>query len=661
MSEELIYLNGINGATGDYLTPPLTEAELAQLALEQPGDDPTLQKELQDKQSGKSGKLGTIWSVDPTKLEEAGWGVIFASNADPQIREALSELLTWRKKQANAKKKLYREFTGKDGVAPNETKNEWLARQGAAPGPVDPVIVPYYLLIVGSPQEIPYIFQYQLDVAYAVGRIHFDTLDEYARYARSVVDAEKGKVKMPRHAAFFATQNPDDVATGLSSRLLVRPLVDKLTPALPNWKFTTSIGAGQATKARLLEAMGGASTPALLFTASHGMALPNTDKGQREHQGALVTQDYPGPRDWRKALPQDYYLAGDDIASDARLLGVIGFHFACYGAGTPNENEFPAEKSTAYMVPDKPFLARLPQRMLGHPNGGALAVIGHVERAWSYSFTWNQIKFQTAVFESAVGRILQGSPLGAAMEFFGDRHGELAVDLGAARDDVRVKHQKPDNPRLSFLWTANNDARSYVILGDPAVRLALSDAPEAEQARPTIEVSTVVVPQAAGETEPAAPPSIQVKTVVVPQTAPQAAAALPEGMAAATDFGNPIEDALTSLRKALEDFANNVGSILSRTVEDVTTLKVKTFVSDDMNGVQYQKDTFSNAQLRALTAMSLDGDTLVCVPRRTSDVDEELWNIHSATVMHAQAYRTELLKATVSAAAGLFNVLKQSG
>ena len=69
-------------------------------------------------------------------------------------------------------------------------------------------------------------------------------------------------------------------------------------------------------------------------------------------------------------------VAGDDVASDARLLGLLAFHFACYGAGTPRMDDF-AHRSLQEPVAIAPhaFVASLPRRLLGHPQGGALAAV----------------------------------------------------------------------------------------------------------------------------------------------------------------------------------------------------------------------------------------------------------------------------------------------
>ncbi len=92
--------------------------------------------------------FGPIEGIDPLKLSEAGWGIIFADDADPAIREALQPLIAFRRDQAG---ELFRLYAGADGYRAKESKTQFLARHGEAAGPVVPSRMPYYLLIVGNP------------------------------------------------------------------------------------------------------------------------------------------------------------------------------------------------------------------------------------------------------------------------------------------------------------------------------------------------------------------------------------------------------------------------------------------------------------------------------------------------------------------------------
>lgn len=470
---ESVLCNGLNAATGTYLFPELPASMLSQLAL---GEllDPEDQAHLRARYLNRDGVADSevVDNVDVDDLAQAGWGVVFAHDSPPSIRDALAPLLDHRRAQTSGQWDLYQEYTGPRGHRPDETASAFMARHGVAPGErANPTHMPYYLLLVGDPERIPYRFQYQLDVTRAVGRLHFDTDEEYARYAASVVASENGPLRA-RRATFFGTHNADDPPTKNSSELLVRPLAKRVAERMPEWDVRTVL-AEDATKSRLRAMVGGEERPALLFAAGHGVGFPNGDPRQLAHQGALLCQDWPGPLQWQQEIPQDFYLAGDDVADDAQVGGMVAFLFACYGVGTPKHDDFTRQAIGAplEMAPHA-FVGRLPQRLLGHPNGGALAVVGHVERAWGYSFTWPGVTDLSDSFSDSVCRLLNRTPVGAAVEPFNERYATLSTALESEKE--HAASGVADAGRLSMFWTARNDARNYAVFGDPAVRLQVS-------------------------------------------------------------------------------------------------------------------------------------------------------------------------------------------
>ncbi|MFB2920617.1 C25 family cysteine peptidase [Aerosakkonema funiforme] len=489
MDAERFVFNGINGTTGDYLQSPLTPEEVYKIAQSKSQYEKYHPKKeyiqnLTDRKKKSSFRLKP--GVDGKDLSQTGWGIIFAHNENPKIEEALSELLKHRQSQAKDKYKKYI-YDAEE----QESKTDFLARYGVGYGAVDPKNVPYYLLIVGDPETISYRFQCELDVQYAVGRIYFETPEEYAQYARSVVEAETGKHSFSRRASFFGVENDD--ATQLSANYLVKPLANYLSENLQDWKLLNwdvkTIVGEQATKAQLKQLLGGSETPSLLFTASHGMGFDINDTRFPKHQGALICQDWSGQRG--NKIPEEVYFSGDDISSDANLLGLIAFHFACYSAGTPKLSEFSDYGdllSKRSEIALNSFVAHLPQRLLGHPNGGALAVIGHVERAWACSFRlsdqYNKEFQQLQVFESAIDLLMKGYPIGFAFDFFNEAHAELATSLSKELQEIRYKNQKMTERDLSKLWLTTQDMANYVIMGDPAVRLVVSDNADSNDTAP---------------------------------------------------------------------------------------------------------------------------------------------------------------------------------
>ncbi len=474
----LIYSNGIDLDTGDYIIPPMDVDELDALIR---GDKPPENiKQLQFRAQPQH-HLGVKEGVDVKSLAESGWAVIFAEDGDPAVEQALQPLLALREQQAGPR---FHRYIYQAGIS----KDRFLADRGAGPGHADPDRVPYYLLIVGSPDKVPYRFQSQLDVMYAVGRIDFASPADYAAYAESVVAAETGQVQRPREATFFGvTHTNGDPATRQSLEFLIDPLAQALGPT-EGW-IVEAVRNEQASKDALRRRLGGDQTPALLFTASHGLRVAPDNAHQlpqQEYQGALVCADWPGPG--TPFTNEAFLLAGRDLVNvpDADLRGMIALFFACFGAGTPQEDQFNRlkriqlgqEPGPALALAPQPFVADLPRRMLSAPAGGALAVVGHVERCWPSSFVWKArsdgtVPPQTASFESTLRQLMAGYPVGAAVEFLNQKYAELATMLHVYLEDIQFGATY-DRVEFTNVWMAANDAQWYTIIGDPAVRLSVA-------------------------------------------------------------------------------------------------------------------------------------------------------------------------------------------
>ncbi len=432
-----------------------------------------------------------------TNLAQTGWGVVFAHDIGADVRKALEGLLELRRARATEiHRDYYREFAylGAEGARPAETAQQFLARCGAGIGAMQPETVPHYLLLVGSPATIPFAFQYELDLRYAVGRLYFDTPDEYFNYAQSVVRAEMGERSPARRVALFAPAHPDDPATQMTVQRLVQPLLNQIQSRVGGWRIKALIQE-QATKRALLDLLTGDKSPDLLFAVAHGLAFSGEHAEQLSRQGALVCQDWPGPRSWSGAFPPRFYFSGDDLPPEANLQGLIAFLAVDYGAATPANDEYTGvlRHRATRDGQGRAFLARLPQRMLSHPGGAALAVCGHVDRQMMIEANLLDV----SLFSEILAQLMNGATVGVAMETINQRYALLAARISEMLRQRMAQNQgamggEVDSD-LRALMAAMVDARNYIILGDPAVRLRLEGAPaSAASAGTLIPVSEAI-------------------------------------------------------------------------------------------------------------------------------------------------------------------------
>ena len=231
------------------------------------------------------------------------------------------------------------------------------------------------------------------------------------------------------------------------------------------------VGAAATRQALFRSSKACHGRPSVLFTASHGMVWPSGDPHQLRGAG-------------RAALPG---------LSRVRLRAAVAFrrrrrrarHCArAWARRVPFRvlrRRHAARRPVCLrprqdvpVIAPEPFVAALPRRLLAHPNGGALACIAHVERAWGSSITGVASSPQIRAFQRALATLLVGKPAGLAVQEFNDLSATLSEILARLLGEVARK-QAVDDVRARVDVDASNDAGGFVLIGDPAVRLRVND------------------------------------------------------------------------------------------------------------------------------------------------------------------------------------------
>jgi hypothetical protein len=221
-------------------------------------------------------------------------------------------------------------------------------------------------------------------------------------------------------------------------------------------------------------------SPALVYTATHGLGWPGKDENmRRQMQGALVCQDYDG---------NGGIFSADLVPKDAPFLhGSIVFTFSCYGAGTPERSDFFHWYHDPRLLECRPtsdFVAALPTEMLAHPQG-PLAFLGHIDPSWCYSFigpenvnykSWGS---RMGPFREAVKLLLDGASIGYAVNGINATYAVMSVSLVSIEDQFRADPRNADKSpwrgQLVNKWMTANDMKNFVVLGDPAVKAKIKD------------------------------------------------------------------------------------------------------------------------------------------------------------------------------------------
>jgi hypothetical protein len=427
-----------------------------------------------------------LWDVnsDPNDLSKQRWGIVAPAGAEFNwLLDAVEPLRRVREETQGTPVAVYR-YPKKPSRELEVTwalrwKKEFFRREGQAEANL-----PRYLLLLGDLHELPLELQQVLATDAFVGRLAFPSRAGYVAYVDKVLRWEGLRPREKRARMLFYTSWDGTEATVNGYRGLIAPSVEACRGGqqlgeFPKVDVLECKGELPAPGEQLL-AQVTQPGPGVLFSLSHGAASLWGDRHER--QGALV-------------LPGGTSLMGQHVASRPFLPGGIWFFFACFGAGTPVKSSYAhwldklhesapeaAERIASQLLPEgeKPFIAALPQAVLANPEG-PLAVMGHVDLAWSYGFR-DHGRPTPSRFIGVLKALVEGGRAGVALHALQRFVNETSIELTMLYSEAQKTpagggRSLIETVKWAELWMVRQDLSNYILLGDPAVRLPL-DTPQ---------------------------------------------------------------------------------------------------------------------------------------------------------------------------------------
>ncbi|TSC33930.1 hypothetical protein [Corallococcus sp. Z5C101001] len=428
-----------------------------------------------------------LGSLDDLLLQR--WGIVVPEGPEGRhLLELVAPLRELRQREQGGEPILT--LSVRSGLTGAEA-HAWKA-QGLGSEKVSEEDRPRYLLILGDLDAVSLEVQQALATDSLVGRIAFSDDAGYRAYVTKVLRWTEASGGAKAARLLFYTARDGTCATDLGHRKLMAPCLESSEERRRQGRLRIhppevldELGYGQGTAVQRMLDFTARTEPGVLLSLSHGLGMPeqgwSSPEEQRALQGALL-------------LTRDQRLTAEDVASVPFMSGGIWYGFACFSAGTPTRSAYapwlrdlpsvtPNASRVVSLLPkpgERPFVSALPQAALANP-AGPLAVMGHVDLAWSSSFN-DHGRGRHARFFGVLGALAAGHRAGAALASLIRATNEASIVLNAGYHEERRMGDAGQLPRLppaerAYQWLLYHDLASHVLLGDPAVRLPLAAFP----------------------------------------------------------------------------------------------------------------------------------------------------------------------------------------